>query len=37
MASAEGAKIKERKRERKNIKKKEQKRLKILQHELRKN
>ena len=37
MAGADGAKIKERKRERKNIKKKEQKRQKIMQFELRKN
>jgi hypothetical protein len=37
MAGAEGSKIKERKRDRKNIKKKEQKRQKILQFELRKN
>ena len=37
MASSEGAKIKEKKRTRKALKKKEKKRAKILHYELRKN
>ena len=37
MASAEGAKIKEKKRTSKNLKKKEKKREKIVQLEIRKN
>ena len=37
MASAEGAKIKEKKRNTKNLKKKEKKREKIMQFEIRKN
>jgi hypothetical protein len=36
LAGAEGAIIKERKRDRKNVKKKEQKKQKLLQYELRK-